>query len=212
MSLDDLLVAWQSQDDTPLYGVNRDVLRLTLRLQEDKRRRALRLQAAAVYIGSAGMFAFLALAFLGMFYDDDPRTWWDFVIALLGAAAALFWGGHLYLTRKKLALRERGFGASLRDDVGRHLALIDYELSLLWQPAGIGLTNLAVGALATATILVGWRINNEPFEFWMPGLPLLAVLASVAWSAWAERRKAERNVVPRKRRLEALLQELDGPG
>lgn len=157
------------------------------------------------------MFAFLALAFVGMFYDDDPRTWWDFVIALLGAVAALFWGGHLYLTRKKLALRERGFGASLRDDVGRHLALIDYELSLVWRPAGIGPTNLAVGALATAIILVGWRINNEPFAWSMPAIPLLMVIVSVGLGAWAERRKAERDVLPRQRRLETLLRELNEP-
>jgi len=91
MTLDDVLESWRSQDAAPLYSVNSEGLQQALRQELAAVRRGLRIEAWAIYGISALMFAGLAFIFAIMVYDDDPRTWWDFVIVILGAAAALLW-------------------------------------------------------------------------------------------------------------------------
>src|SRR5262245_49908259 len=132
MKLDDVLESWKSQDEAPLYSVNSDRLQQALRRELAAIQRELRIWAWSVYGISALIFAGLAFILLLMVYDDDPRTTWDLVIVILGAAAALLWGGHVYLSRTMQARRERRFGASLRDDIERHLALLDCQLSQVW--------------------------------------------------------------------------------
>ena len=61
---------------------------------------------------------------------------------------------------------------------------------------------------AVALMLAAWRVNNEPFEWWYAG-SMVFIVFSVVIGAWDERRKTERETLPRKRRLEALLRELD---
>jgi hypothetical protein len=61
-------------------------------------------------------------------------------------------------------------------------------------------------------MLGGWRINNEPFStqwHWIVGGILFTSAVSVG-SVWLQRRRVKRELLPRKRRLEALLKELDG--
>jgi hypothetical protein len=172
MNLDDVLDAWRSQDQAPLYGVDERRLQQALRDEEAKRRRGLVIEARITYGIAALMFAGLALVFALMLSDDDPRTWWDFLILTLGVAAAVFAAANLYIGRTRLALRERDFGASLHHELGRHLALLDYELSRTWRSSAI-----------TRTML--------PFY--------LCTLA----------RHAAQDVLPRKRRLEELLEKLE---
>jgi len=105
MKLDDVLESWRSQDEAPLYSVNNERLQQALRQELAAVQRGLRIEAWAIYGISALMFAGLAFIFVIMVYDDDPRTWWDFVIVILGAAAALLWAGYLYLNRRMHARR-----------------------------------------------------------------------------------------------------------
>ena len=74
------------------------------------------IEARVTYGFAALVFAGLAFIFALMLYDDDPRTWWDFVIVTLGVAAAVFAAANLYIGRRRLALRERHFGASLHHE------------------------------------------------------------------------------------------------
>ncbi len=74
-------------------------------------------------------------------------------------------------------------------------------------------TALPPAVCATAIILAGWRINNEPFRTewpWIVGTIFLCAYPSAA-SVWQARRSVQRDLLPRKRRLEALLKELDAP-
>ena len=76
MNLDEVLDAWRSQDQAPLYGVDEGRLQQALREEEAKRRRGLVIEARTTYGFAALMFAGLALLFALMLSDDDPRTWW----------------------------------------------------------------------------------------------------------------------------------------
>ena len=209
MKLDDVLESWRSQDEAPLYSVNSERLQQALRQELAAVQRGLRIEAWAIYGISALIFAGLAFIFVIMVDDDDPRTWWDFVIVILGAAAALLWAGYLYLNRRMHAQRERRFGASLRDEIERHLALLDYQLSRVWQLSSVLLTALPLFFGTLALWLAIGRINNLPIDVWQAIWSFLPMAAILVYGFWLARGMAERKTLPRKRRLEALLKELD---
>ena len=179
MNLDEALDAWRSQDQSPLYSVDEGRLQQALREEEARRRRGLVLEARVTYGLSALIFAGLALVFALMLYDDDPRTWWDFLIVTFGVAAAVFAAANLYIGRTRLALRERHFGASLHHELGRHVALLNYELSRTWRVSAITRTMLPFYLCTLALYLSIWRINNEPFKWGTDGFPLLVMSGDV---------------------------------
>jgi len=112
------------------------------RQEEAKWRRYLRLENWITYGMSAVLLCGLPFIFLLMVYDDDRRTVLDFMIVLLGIAAALLWAVSLYLSRRMQAPRERRFNSSLRDEIARHLALVDYMMARIWRLASVLLTTL----------------------------------------------------------------------
>jgi hypothetical protein len=121
----------------------------------------------------------------------------------------VLWGAYFYVSRRMLALRQRRFGASLRDEIASQILLLDYQIGRTWRPGVNLLTMLPSCVGAVALILAAWRVKNEPFNWWRQGGEILVVAAAAGWGAWTARRKAERETLPRKRRLEALLEELD---
>ena len=129
MNLDDLMEVWRSQDASPLHGANDTLLRLALRQDEAKLRAQRRTGEWITYLTSAGLVAVMAVFFvMTMFYkDDDVRTGWDFVIPIVGAVPAMLMGVALYMSRRAQMLREQRFGESLRDQLGRHIAQLDYQ-------------------------------------------------------------------------------------
>jgi hypothetical protein len=84
--------------------------------------------------------------------------------AMMQAWVLVLWGVHCYVSRRTLALRQRHLGASLRDEIERQIALLDYQIGRVWRPGGVLLTMLPVLVGAIAIILVAWRVNNEPFD------------------------------------------------
>jgi hypothetical protein len=212
MNVDELMSVWRSQDAAPLHGVDKTLLHLALRRDEAKLQKERRIERGMTYVGSVGLVACMAVFLFMMIYDDDPRTDWDFAIPVVGAAAALLWGGAMYVSHRVQALRERHFGESLRDQLGRRIAQLDYEATRIVRVASVLTTALPPVVCATAIILAGWRVNNEPFTtewVWIVGGIFVCAVGSVA-GVWEQRRVLQRDLLPRKRRLEALLKELDG--
>jgi hypothetical protein len=191
--------------------VDKTLLHLALRQDEAKLQKERRIERWITYVGSAGLVAVMAVFLFIMIDDNDPRTDWDFAIPIVGAAAALLWGGAMYVSHRAQALRERSFGESLRDQLDRRIAQLDYQATRVVRLASVLVTALPPMVCATAIILAGWRINNEPFSdewVWIVGGIFVCAIGSVA-GVWQQRRLMERDLLPRKRRLEALLKELD---
>jgi uncharacterized membrane protein HdeD (DUF308 family) len=212
-SLDELMIVWRSQDAAPLHGVNETLLRLALRQDEAKLKAQRRTEEWVTYLTSALLIVAMGFFCLIMIYnDDDVIVGWDFVIPIVGGAAALLMGFALYVTRRAQAQREQRFGESLRDQLGRHIAQLDYQATRAVRLASVLVIAIFVGA--TAILLASMRVNsepNEPFDDWesvASGI-LVCVFGSVV-SVWAARHSVKRDVLPRKQRLEALLKELDG--
>jgi hypothetical protein len=213
MNLDDLMEVWRSQDASPLYGVNKTLLLVAVRQEQVKLQAERRREKWITYVATAFLLAVMAFFLFVMFYDNDPRTDWDFAIPIVGAAAALLWGGAMYVSHRAQALRERSFGESLREQLDRHIAQLDYQATRVVRLASVLVTALPPLVCATAIILAGWRINNEPFGdewVWIVGGIFVCAIGSAA-GVWEQRRSMERHLLPRKRRLEALLKELDAP-
>jgi MFS family permease len=215
MNLDDLMEVWRSQDASPLHSVNETLLRLALRHEQVKLQAQRRRERWITYLMSALFIAFTAFILFIMIYphDDDVLTGWDYAIQIVGAAAALLLGGAMYVSHKGQARREQRFGESLRDQLNRHIAQLEDEAARAVSLAN-GLVTALVGVVCPTTILLGiWRINEKPFSddgFMLVGLILIGAW-SVAAGVWEQRRWVQRDLLPRKGRLEALLKEVDAP-
>jgi hypothetical protein len=211
MNLDDLMAVWRSQDAAPLHDVDKTLLHLALRQDEAKLQKERRIERWITCAGSVGLVAVMAV-FLAMMIDARDRkvmTGWDFAIAIGGAAAALLAAGTTYVGHRAQARREQRFGESLRDQLKRRIAQLDDRTTIVH---GTVVMVLLGGICPMAVVLLGLRINQMSFSdngFLVVGT-ILMCLGSVAAGVWEVRRQARDVVLPRKRRLEGLLKELDG--
>lgn len=223
MNLDDLMDVWKSQDAAPLHGVNETLLRLALRQDEAKLKKERRTERWIIYIAGAGIVAAMALFFAMMFYAysrprrpadpaDEAVTGWDLVIPIVGAATALLWAGAMYVSQRAQAIREQRFGESLRDQLSRHIAQLDFRVTRAVRLASVLAIHLPVWICTTAILLAGWRVNQKPIsdDGYMLVSYIIICVGGAAAGVWEERRQIKQNVLPRKQRLEALLKELDG--
>jgi hypothetical protein len=211
MNLDDLMAVWRSQDAAPLHDVNKTLLQLALRQEEAKLQKERRRERWIIYVFSAGLVAVMTV-FLGMLISSRERnvmTGWDLVIGIGGAAAALLAGGAMYVGHRAQARREQRYGESLRDQLHRRIAQIDDRATR----ARTALVTVLLGGIGgIAIILLGYRINQKPISddgYIVVGTIVMCVVLPVAAGVWELRRSVQRDILPRKHRLEALLRELD---
>lgn len=214
MSLDDLMEVWRSQDAAPLHGVNETLLRLMLRQDEAKLQAQRRRETVFTYILSALLLALMAFWFVVMLDAKGIATVWDLFLPAIGAAATLYWAVALRMSRRAQAQREQGFGASLRDQLARRIAQLDYQVARALRPANFLAAWLPPFICLTAFLLIMMRANsepNEPFDDWPTTLSTIVICAgSWVFSVQEQRRVVKRHLLPRKERLEALLKEVDG--
>jgi peptidoglycan/LPS O-acetylase OafA/YrhL len=210
MNLDDLMAVWRSQDAAPLHGVDKTLLHLALRQDEAKLQKERRRDRWMVYVFSAGLVAAMAV-FLGMMImarDRNVMTGWDVAIGIGGAAAALVAGGAMYVGHRAQARREQRFGESLRDQLSRRIAQLDDRATVTHAT----LVSVLLGGIGgTAILVLGYRVNQKPLSddgYLLISMILMCVIVPVAAGVWEIRRQA-RELLPRKRRLESLLKELD---
>lgn len=214
MKIDDLMEVWRSQDEAPLHGVNETLLRLALRQDEAKLLAQRRWERAMTYFWSAVVVAAMAFFIAVMIYphDDDVLTGRDYSFPAIGAIAALLWARTIFVSHRTQAAREERLGDSLRDQVDRQIAQLDFQvagtrfLSVLrgtWMPV----------ICASAIVLSSWRINDRPLDdpgLWTPVVFMIfwtAITVTAAW--WWQLRTLRRNLLPHKRRLETLLRDLE---
>ena len=218
MNLDELMSVWRSQDAAPLHGLNETQLRRALRQDEAKQQKWRRIERWITYVLStgvvAGMALFLANMILLMIYRDNMNglTGWDLVLPVVGAAAALISGRAIYVGHRAQALREQRFGESLRDQLNRSIAQLDYQAMTLHRTLMLVIV-LMGGICPIALLLALSRLNEKSFSddgYMTVWLSVMCVFG-VATSVWELRRPARDVVLPHKRRLETLLKELDAP-
>lgn len=208
MNFDEMMEAWKSQDDKPLYGVNRDLLQLVLRHEQADIQRDMRWDVWTTYaVGS--ILAVTGISLWAYLYRSAPAL---HVIAAATAALAVLalWIGALWTSRRRQAARERGFGNTVQEEVRRNLSLIDYQLS---QVGRWGNLMLWSAPILVGTSLIYWFIMkiNDNTNLWFDIGVIAFVAISIASTTYETSRRTRQQLLPRKERLSGLLDTLDRP-
>ena len=171
MNLDDLTEVWRSQDLSPLYGVDKDLLHQVLRQEQAKLEKKSRWGTRGGYIFGVAPLLISSGLFLAIMFqpnDDDVRVVWDYVVGVAGVTAAIVVAWTLFAHRRSQQAREQGFGDSLRDHLRRRIAQIDDAT----RERRLALITLAAGLICVVAILVAqFRIAHVPVP---PASPMTA--------------------------------------
>ncbi|MEO7600224.1 MAG: hypothetical protein ABIV50_14915 [Opitutus sp.] len=216
MNLDELMAVWRTQDAAPLHDVNKILLHLALRQDEAKMQKWRRIERWIIYVMSAGVVAGMALFLANMILlmIDRPNrnglTGWDLALPVIGAVAALVSGRAMFVRHRGKALHEHSFGESLRDQLKRRIAQLDYQATTLHRT--LILVIVLIGGICPIALLLALsRINEKPIsdDGYMLVSTILMSVCGVVIGVWALP-SVQKDILPPKRRLEELLQELDG--
>lgn len=218
MNLDDVMAAWRSQDLSPLYRVDKDLLHQVLRQEQAKLEKQLRRMRWFMYVTNATLFIMAGLFLAIMIDPNQPTTFtarfivWDYVVAGVGLASAIVLAGTLFTLRRSRLAREQGFGDSLRDHLRRRIAQLDAAAT---GERRMGLTVVVTTLIcATAISVVSGRIRHVPVPWseiaWPSPVAIVLILGfvSLLFFRWIPRERQHN--LARKRQLEVLLKELDG--
>ncbi len=216
MNLDELMAVWRTQDTAPLHDVNKTLLHLALRQDEARLQKWRRIERWIVYVFSAGVVAGMAVFLAMMIYFRAHRpervvTLWDLALPFIGAAGALLAGSAMYMNHQGQTRREQSFGESLRDQLNRGIAQLDDQATRA-RRTSVLVAVMMGGICPTAILILGSRVNGKSIsdDGYLTITMILVCIWCVAAGVWETRRKTRDVVLPRKRRLEALLMELDG--
>jgi hypothetical protein len=136
---------------------------------------------------------------------------WDYVVGVVGVAAALIPAGALFAARRSGQAREQGFGDSLRDHLRRRIAQLDAAAAGELRLALTIVVAMLICAMAIS-ILEG-RIRHVPVPWneivWPSPFKIVLILGFLylLFFRWMPREWQRR--LSRKRQLETLLKELD---
>ncbi len=208
MDFDQMLDAWKAQDDKPLYGVNADLLQLVLQNERAKIRRELRREMWTFCIIGIGMAGWMAFWLWVLVYVRGPVV--QIVVAAVGTSLLALWLGIFWLSRRRQARRERSFGTTLQEEIGRNLSLVEYQLSRYgrWGASMLWTAPMIVGSGLLAWLTV--EINHDPGESrWEQAWIVFVLLWAGVWVPYAGSRAVTKKLVPRRQRLRELLETLN---
>lgn len=207
MDFDEMLETWRGQDEKPLYGVNGDLLRLVLQNERATIRRTLRRDQWITYIAGPGMAVFAAFWLWVLIVKHGPLL--QSIAAGIGAVLLVLWVGAFWLSRRRQAKRERGFGNSLKDEIGRNLSLTEYQIANSGWRAAV-LWALPVMISATLIYWLTFQINTSSgFSWWNHALLGVCIVWSVGLTGYGSARQVRQTLGPRRDRLRHLLDTLE---
>lgn len=212
MQLEELQAIWETQTERPVFSVNDFGLHFALYQVRERARRRLFwggyfIGFVSSLLGLVGLFVMFVLFYFKDPVDDFPMNAWDALAFLVAAIAIVLCASSMYASRRKHEKDQSVFAPSLRQEIERGIAQIDFEI--FTATSGIAWRNAALVGLAA--ILIGWeagRLNGDPLPWevlWMiVGLVVATFVALVPAS-----RQTVKHGLQRKRALEGLRAKLD---
>jgi uncharacterized integral membrane protein len=207
---------WRSKDLSQLYGVDKTLLHQLLRQEQAKLEKQRRRARWFVWVATFVQLIMVALFFAILIDPNQPAAFsarlvvWDYVVGIVGVAAAVTIAGALIALGRSRQAREQGFGDSLRDHLRRRIVQLDAEGTgerrVLWTVfAAMLVCAIAISILSgrISHVPVPWS-DMRPSPFGMVLLVLIVFLLVFRWIPRPRQRNEQR-----KRQLEALLKELD---
>ena len=217
MKLDDVMEGWRSQDASTFYGVDKTLLHQALRQEQATLEKQRRMARRGGYVGSAVLLITAVLFFAILIDPNQPTVFsarlgvWDYVVGVVGVAAAVTIAGAVFALRRSHQACERAFGDSLRDHLRRRIAQLDDVAAVERR---LGFITLVAGLIAAAAIsIVGQRIKHVPVPWsemdWPSPFALVLILGFFYLLLFRWMPREGQRYLSRKRQLEALLKELD---
>ncbi|HEX5046037.1 MAG TPA: hypothetical protein VFX89_02865 [Gammaproteobacteria bacterium] len=211
MQLEELKAIWDTQTKRPVFAVNDFGLHMELyRSRERARRRLFWGRYLPFFVFAPFVFGMLAIALATLFLqgpaENGALNAWDGLACLVGMIAVSFAASSMYVSRRKNEKEQEVFAPSLREEIERSIALLNFDV--FTATSGIAWRNIAL--IMVATTLMCWevdRLNGNSLSWrsaWI-FVPLVLALVTVP----ASKRKHEKQALLGKRALEALRAKLD---
>jgi len=180
MEFENLQAIWDTQNDKPVFAMQDARLLVALYQQRERsRQRAFRLHFAPMYVAAVCMLASiwaliatfrnvasLMRRFKGRFtHNGFAMSAWDYAGLAVAAGALLVLVVPLYLERKRHERSQRIFAPSLREELDRGLAQLDFEARLDRAPRVLRILTL----LSIAVVMISWeaqRAGGNPTPWW----------------------------------------------
>ena len=222
MEFEKLQAIWDIQNEKPVFAMQDPRLVVALYQQRERaRQRVFRREFAPMYVTAVllltvlgAVFAtFLKIAGLMRRYGSRfphngvGMSGWDYVGFAVAAAAVLAIVGPMYLERKRHERTQEIFAPSLREELDRGIAQLDFAMSLDSTPRVLRILTLMLIAAA----LINWEAGRAsgiatPWS-WALLVFFLMFLGGRAGFV-AKKRKMERRL-ERRRALESMRAALD---
>ncbi|HEV7694304.1 MAG TPA: hypothetical protein VGO52_25945 [Hyphomonadaceae bacterium] len=211
MNFDEMLEVWRTQDRTPAYRVNPDLLRVVVRQEHAGLQREVGLDLWfvpwALWMAAAGM---LAVVF-AVFYAATLRGWaqlgmWDYVAAGVATGAWLVWPAVYWASYRRQPSRERGFGNSLQEEIQLNLLRVDDQLSRYGRLAPSLVMFAPLGVVAIVFFWVSFRMSAGSYPSQI--VPVI-VAASMVWPMFWAGHAFKKRLLEQRRQLSQLLELLN---
>ncbi len=213
MEFEDLQAIWDTQNEKPVFAMQDARLLVALYQQrEHSRRRLFKQQFVPLYvmapIGLAGVgFMFFAFFWKSMHIEkigrDFPMSVWDYMAFAVAAGALVAMIVPMYAERKRHERTQEVFAPSLREELQRGIAQLDFEIRFYSTP------RLArfYGLLTIAVVLFNWeigRLNGNPTS-WDSVWISVSLMVFTGFAGLAAKKASVERVMERRRALESML-------
>ena len=215
MEFENLQAIWDTQNDQPVFAMQDARLLVALYQQRERsRRRVFKAQFAPMYGAALLMAAVLGVVFVTFLsrrrfpHHGFPMSAWDYAAFAVAAAALLAIVVPMYGERKKHERTQEIFAPSLREELDRGIAQLDFEMGLQSNPRVLRILTL----LSIIAVIINWeagRLSGEDPTPWRLALFTLFCVFLGGRAGFAARKKVMERALARRRALESMRAALD---
>ena len=209
MDFDEMIEVWRTQDKTPAYRVNPDLLRVVVQQEHADLRRESGLDLwffpwALWFTAGAVMAVVFAMLFVATAGWTTPGVW-DYAAVGIAIVTMAVSAGVNWIGLRRQPARESGFGNPLQEKIRNNLSRVDYQVSRYGRP----LPSLLVFAPSwVAVFLFAWvvaRMDGGAVSWASFFSVVLGMMLPMLWAGRYFRKK----LLEHRRRLAQLLDLLD---
>ena len=218
MELSELKVIWDSQNDEPLYAMNRAGLHAIIQRKNRARDRCLfRCFLAEITIGLVcGALMFVCAGTL-VFGDADwlatlpwvriAPTSWDTVAFLAAGVIWFYYSGYMFAAQRRQQRRVEVFDSSLRGDLERALSQTEFQIALAKSIVWWGLIPVWVASILWVATLL--HLKAASFGIWV--VMGIAIGGSLVAFVRSKQKSIANRFQPRLHELDSLRAKLIDP-